>query len=422
MTDLAEGGFGSLPDTWTIDTLGNTCQRPQYGYTASSTTSPIGPKFLRITDLEDNGTINWDTVPYCACDGDNLEKCRLQAGDLVFARIGATTGKCSLLTKCPESVFASYLIRFRPEKVDAAFIYFFCQSDFYWRQVDAVKGEKLKGGISGSVLAAVKHVLPPSDEQRAIAATLGSIQNAIIHQGKIIASLKELKTATMEHLFSCGVTHAETKDSAIGSIPSHWEVKRIDEIADLVSGGTPSKSRPDWWKGSIPWASPKDMKVPRLHDAPDKITQEAAEAGSRIVPAKTIFVVIRGMILIRDVPMAITEVPMAFNQDMKAIMAHDSVDPDFLFFAMQNRRSALFQEISTSAHGTRRMGTSVIESMQIALPKDKHEQMEIRDAIRQIDDQIANKEQKRSSLQDLFASTLSAMMSGSLRTTPLLAG
>lgn len=352
-----------------------------------------------------------------------------EAGDLLISKITPCfeNGKQAIITDLPLP-FGYATTEVIPLKAidgvsNLRFLFFYLMEPSVRSELAArMEGATGRQRLSKSALEAWEMALPPLDEQMTISGALTKILDAIEIQDKSIATLKELKTATMAHLFSCGTNHAETKDSVIGSIPSHWEVKRIDEIADLVSGGTPSKSRPDWWRGSIPWVSPKDMKVPRLHNASDKITKEAAESGSRIVPAKTIFVVIRGMILIRDVPMAITEVPMAFNQDMKAIMAHDSVDPDFLFFAMQNRRGALFQEISTSAHGTRRMGTSVVESMQIALPTDKREQMEIRDAIRQIDDQIANKEHRRKSLQDTFASTLSALMSGSLRTTPLLAG
>lgn len=147
-----------------------------------------------------------------------------------------------------------------------------------------------------------------------------------------------------------------------------WKGARLDAVADLVSGGTPSKSRPDWWTGPIPWASPKDMKRLRLADTADHITEEAAEAGSRVVPAKTIFVVIRGMILAKALPVAIAEVPMAFNQDMKAIIPRAGVDPDYLLYALASRREALASEIGTSAHGTRRLGSSSLEALQIPLP------------------------------------------------------
>ncbi|MBI2203300.1 MAG: restriction endonuclease subunit S [Candidatus Rokubacteria bacterium] len=151
-------------------------------------------------------------------------------------------------------------------------------------------------------------------------------------------------------------------------IPEGWRTARLDTIADLLSGGTPSKGRPEWWTGPIPWASPKDMKRLRLADTADHITEEAAEAGSRVVPVKTIFVVIRGMILAKALPVAIAEVPMAFNQDMKAIIPRAGVDPDYLLYALASRRDALAGQIGTSAHGTRRLGSSSLEALEIPLP------------------------------------------------------
>ena len=147
-----------------------------------------------------------------------------------------------------------------------------------------------------------------------------------------------------------------------------WPVCRLADVADIVSGGTPSKARSDWWRGTLPWASPKDLKRPRLADTEDHITDEAATEGSRVVPPGSIFIVIRGMILARDVPVAVTETRMAFNQDMKAIIPRAEVDSTFVLYAIRARKDSLFQLIGTSAHGTRRISTSAIADFTIPVP------------------------------------------------------
>ena len=113
---------------------------------------------------------------------------------------------------------------------------------------------------------------------------------------------RERKAALMEHLFTHGTRGEATKQSEIGEIPESWAVRPLNVIADLFSGGTPSKSRPEWWKGSIPWVSTKDLKKPRLSDVTDHITEEAVQEGSRLVPANSLFVGIRGMILAKRNP------------------------------------------------------------------------------------------------------------------------
>jgi type I restriction enzyme S subunit len=48
-------------------------------------------------------------------------------------------------------------------------------------------------------------------------------------------------------------------------LPEEWRVVHLADVAELASGGTPSKQRADYWSGAIPWASPKDLKQPRLY-------------------------------------------------------------------------------------------------------------------------------------------------------------
>jgi type I restriction enzyme, S subunit len=83
-----------------------------YGYTESASSRPVGPRFLRITDIQDDH-VDWKSVPYCEIATADLSKYRLASGDIVFARTGATTGKSFLVDAPPNAVFASYLIRLR---------------------------------------------------------------------------------------------------------------------------------------------------------------------------------------------------------------------------------------------------------------------------------------------------------------------
>jgi type I restriction enzyme S subunit len=124
-----------------------------YGVTASAANSPIGPKFLRITDIQD-GQVDWDSVPWCKCDRRESEASRLRAGDIVFARTGATTGKSYLINQCPEdSVFASYLIRVRLKKIaDPSFVGHFFQSTDYWTQITKGARGAAQPGVNATTL------------------------------------------------------------------------------------------------------------------------------------------------------------------------------------------------------------------------------------------------------------------------------
>jgi type I restriction enzyme S subunit len=161
---------------WHVKKLGDIAARIQYGYTESSTLEEVGPKFLRITDIQ-NGKVDWNTVPYCKCD--HHEKYRLRPGDILFARTGATTGKSFLIRDCPHSVFASYLIRVQLSKeVYPGYVYQFLQTPSYWSHIAQFTTGSSQGGFNASKLAEITIPLPPLLMQKQIADVLAKSEAA----------------------------------------------------------------------------------------------------------------------------------------------------------------------------------------------------------------------------------------------------
>ena len=127
----------------------------QYGYTETATTEPVGPKFLRITDIAQN-YIDWNGVPYCPISEENHEKYVLSEGDVVVARTGATVGYAKMVGRnIPDSVFASFLVRIRP--IDDEYRYYFGPKD------------SARPPGRRPVLRAISSVTPPTALPRAAA-------------------------------------------------------------------------------------------------------------------------------------------------------------------------------------------------------------------------------------------------------------
>jgi type I restriction enzyme S subunit len=185
---LVDAVFAERNGDWNEATVKQLCGQPQYGYTESASHEQVGPLFLRITDIQD-GNVNWETVPFCVCD--EPAKYRLNDGDIVFARTGATTGKSYLVRNPPEAVFASYLIRIRPgERVLPEYVWWYFQSSGYWASVFTGIDEGNRPNMNGSKLAALHIPFPISeDEQRRIVARLDAL--AAKH-----AQLRRLQTET----------------------------------------------------------------------------------------------------------------------------------------------------------------------------------------------------------------------------------
>lgn len=159
---------GVSMDSWEEKKLGDVADT-QYGYTESASSEAIGPKFLRITDIQ-NGIVNWDKVPYCRISEEELEKYKLSIEDIVIARTGATTGKSYLIKDNILSVFASYLIRLKLKTKDVLsnFIYQFMQSQLYWTQITDFSKGIAQPGVNAQKLKKIKLSLPTLPEQTEI--------------------------------------------------------------------------------------------------------------------------------------------------------------------------------------------------------------------------------------------------------------
>ena len=255
---------------------------------------------------------------------------------------------------------------------------------------------------------------PPLLEQKKIAHVLSTVQQAIEAQERIVQTTAELKKALMQKLFTEGLRNEPQKQTKIGFVPKSWEVVALSDVCKFQSGGTPSKKNPKFWEGAIPWVTPKDMKRPRLDTAIDHISQEGLESGSKLAPAGSVFVVVRGMILAKTVPVALAVVPMAVNQDIRAIVPGSKLRSDFLLYALQTLSRNLSKKVGRSGHGTATLMSSEISKFKIPLP-DLRTQHEVAAGIEKLEMKKKLNEQKRAQLQDILRTLLHELMTSMTR-------
>ena len=174
----------------------------KYGYTSTSTRSNTGIKYLRISDINEKGKIIWVSIPYCKISENDYRKYRLQKGDMLFARIGASTGKTAFFDKDEKAVFASYLIKLTPisKTIIAEFISYFSQSRAYWVQVYKNREGQLKKGLNAKILGHLKIVLPPIPDPKKIAEILSTLDQAIEKVGEAIEKTQRMKKGLMQEI------------------------------------------------------------------------------------------------------------------------------------------------------------------------------------------------------------------------------
>jgi type I restriction enzyme S subunit len=158
------------------------------------------------------------------------------------------------------------------------------------------------------------------------------------------------------------------QDGELETLPGEWSVKSLAEVCSIRSGGTPPKSNHTLWTGSLPWVSGKDLKAPRLRDAIDHITPEAAEQYSKIAPAGSVLVLVRGMGLANGFALSLLERPMAFNQDLKALTPRDGLLGTFLMYALTHAGTRMLRNVADAAHGTKRLSQDDLDTFNLPIP------------------------------------------------------
>jgi type I restriction enzyme S subunit len=179
-----------------------------------------------------------------------------------------------------------------------------------------------------------------------------------------------------------------------------WRTCKFGDLVTMISGGTPSKANSAYWNGTIPWVSGKDMKVDRLYDSEDHVTELGAMNGTRLVPAGTILIVVRGMILAKEFPVAIAMRPVTFNQDLKALQCEPDVDPQFLFYWLQAHSYEIRGIADEAAHGTKRLQTDRLQNLPVSLPP-LPVQREIASILSAYDDLIENNTRRIAILEEM---------------------
>jgi type I restriction enzyme S subunit len=225
------------------------CESIEYGYTASATTEPVGPRFLRITDIVPE-RLDWEKVPFCDIEPQKLAKHRLRTGDIVIARTGATTGWAKFIKDPPEAVFASYLVRVRPAaSVDARFVGFVVESPVYKDFIQQHMGGAAQPNANAEVLTSYDIPIPPLPVQRRIASILSAYDELIENSLRRIRLLEAMARALYREWFVYfrfpGHEEIPQVASLLGDIPEGWEVKKLAEVADVNRTQINARSAPD---------------------------------------------------------------------------------------------------------------------------------------------------------------------------------
>ena len=194
--------LGEVPVGWKVVTLGDLCEKPEYGYTASAQDPSGSPKFLRITDINKAPWIDWPSVPSCKIDGRALAKYRVHKGDLLIARM-ADPGHGVFVEENRVAVFASYLIRFRlKNRPFGRYLQYWVRSDKYWSLVMERCAGTTRTSLNAKVLSQFPLVVPPAPIANAFAKHVSALRDRVVHNTAEAARLAVLRDSLLPKLVS----------------------------------------------------------------------------------------------------------------------------------------------------------------------------------------------------------------------------
>lgn len=150
-------------------------------------------------------------------------------------------------------------------------------------------------------------------------------------------------------------------------VPNGWSATQFGELADFKSGGTPSKQNANYWGGDEPWISGKDLKSHYLSTSIDRLTIEGFSIAKK-TPLGSTLILVRGMTLLKDFPVGYTTKEVAFNQDIKALLAKSNIDGLFLSFLLVGNKHKIKNLVTTAGHGTGRLDTESLKAFPVDLP------------------------------------------------------
>ena len=202
-------------------------------------------------------------------------------------------------------------------------------------------------------------------------------------------------------------------------LPSNWAEVDLERLGTWLGGGTPSKQDQSYWNnGTIPWASPKDIKTLCLNSTIDYITKKALiHSATNLVSAGSVLMVTRSGILRHTFPIAVCQQDMAINQDLKALTLYEGIDPEFIAYYLNFKNYDVLRKCAKDGTTVQSIDFAKLKRFSISLAPS-HEQSRIVSKIEELFTELDKGEEALRRVQKLIEryrqSVLKAAITGEL--------
>jgi type I restriction enzyme S subunit len=338
-----------------------------------------------------------------------LSRHQVYEGNLIVARKGDVR-KCAYITASENGWMTGsdcLKVVLDESKCYPKFIYYQLRSEHIGRWLEKVSIGATMPSLNTGLLSGIEMVLPPIEIQKQIAGILSVCDDLIENNQKQIKLLEEAAQRLYKEWFVDLRFPGHENTKIVDGVPEGWNICPFSSKVDIMSGGTPKTSIPDYYNGRIPFYTPKDSDGAFFaYKTQINITEGGLKnCNSRLYPPKTVIITARGTVG----KTTILAVPMAMNQSCYALKMKENDAPYYLFFALNNEIKALRTMANGGVFNT--IIGKTFDSINIQIPKDPLI-YGFEKTVRPFMEQIKNKLQANSKIVETRNRLLPKLMSG----------
>ena len=404
---------GLIPDEWSLKGLGDVSDI-DVGLSKPKIVFGSGCPVVTVQDLYAGSIINSSALKRVVVTEDEINNYRLEKDDILISNASVKRDGIGYSNRFDGSnedvIFAKYAYRARNLRaILPLFLHHALRAPFCRLWIISNSQTGTLTNLNKAAARSIPIPVPPIPEQRAIAEALSDVDGLLGGLDRLIAKKRDLKQAAMQQLL--------TGQTRLPGFHGEWEVKRLDALADIRSGGTPSTSDPRFWDGEIPWCTPTDITDLNGHkylgETARMITPLGLNASSaEMIPAHSVVMTSRATIG----ECAINTVPVSTNQGFKNFIPFETTDVDFLYYLLITQKQGFISLCGGSTF--LEIGKTQLVAYQVRLPATKAEQTAIATVLSDMDAELAALEQRREKTRALKQGMMQELLTGRIRLVP----
>ncbi|WP_084435618.1 restriction endonuclease subunit S [Desulfomicrobium escambiense] len=399
---------GVIPEDWETRPCSEVSERIMVGIVIRPTQYYVsnGVPAFRSANIREDGINDLDLVFISEESNALLAKSQTRTGDVLTVRTGYP-GTSAVVYSRHEGCNCIDLLITRPsKKLDSEWLAIWVNSPSGKEQVLRNQGGLAQKHFNVGDMRNLVVALPPLPEQRAIAEALSDVDELLDALDRLIAKKRDIKQAAMQQLL--------TGQTRLPGFSGKWEVKRLNALADIHSGGTPSTGESCFWDGEIPWCTPTDITALDGHkylgETARRITQLGLKASSaELIPGNSVIMTSRATIG----ECAINVVPVTTNQGFKNFIPFKTTNVEFLYYLLGTHKQGFISLCGGSTF--LEISKTQLAAYEVRLPPTQAEQTAIAEVLSDMDVELAALEQRRNKTRRLKQGMMQELLTGRIR-------